>query len=82
MESKKDCECTDECLGYLTKDCKGLYYDRTYQPISLSKVEKKETLSLGKLVEEAGSEEELIKILKLPHIAPLVREAMRNNCKK
>ena len=43
---------------------------------------KQETLSWGKLVEEAGSEEELIKILKLPHIAPLVREAMRNNCKK
>ena len=21
---KQDCECTDECLGYLTKDCKGI----------------------------------------------------------
>jgi hypothetical protein len=33
------------------------------------------------LVKLAGSEEELIEILKLPHIAPLVREAMRSNCK-
>ena len=43
---------------------------------------KQENFSWGKLVKEAGSEEELIKILKLPHIAPLIREAMRNNCKK
>jgi hypothetical protein len=42
----------------------------------------KEISSWDKLIEEAGSEEELIKILKLPHIAPLVREAMRNNCKQ
>jgi hypothetical protein len=43
---------------------------------------KQETLSWDELVQEAESKEELIKILKLPHIAPLVREAMRNNCKK
>jgi hypothetical protein len=43
---------------------------------------KQETLSWDELVQEAENKEELIKILKLPHIAPLVREAMRNNCKK
>jgi hypothetical protein len=43
---------------------------------------KQESLSWDELIKEAGSEEQLIKILKLPHIAPLVREAMRNNCKK
>ncbi len=24
QELKQECECTDECLGYLTKDCKGI----------------------------------------------------------
>ena len=24
MENKEECSCTDECLGYLTKTCKGL----------------------------------------------------------
>ena len=43
---------------------------------------KQESLSWDELIREAGSEEQLIKILKLPHIAPLVREAMRNECKK
>jgi hypothetical protein len=42
---------------------------------------KQEILSWDELVKEAGSEEELVKILKLPHIAPLVREAMINNRK-
>ena len=43
---------------------------------------KQESLSWDELIREAGSEEQLIKILKLPHIAPLVREAMKNECKK
>ena len=38
--------------------------------------------SWNELVKEVGSEEELLEILELPHILPLVREAMKNNCKK
>jgi hypothetical protein len=61
-------------------------YERTAQSISLSEVDKEEpkqeTLSWDELVREVGGEEQLIKILKLPHIAPLIREAMLNNCKK
>jgi hypothetical protein len=45
-------------------------------------IPQEEIISWNELIKEAGSEEELIKILKLPHISPLVREAMRNNCKK
>ncbi len=67
------------------------YYDKkeiwhwdflAYKIIIPKEEPKQESLSWNELVREAGSEEELIKILKLPHIAPLVREAMRNNCKK
>jgi len=51
-ESKQECECTDECLGYSTKNCKGLDYDRTYQPISLSEVDEEE--SKQQTIEEAA----------------------------
>jgi len=37
--------------------------------------------SWDELIKEVGGEKELLRILKLPHIAPLVREAMRSNCK-
>ena len=53
-----------------------------YKIIIPKEESKQETLSWDELVQEAENKEELIKILKLPHIAPLVREAMRNNCKK
>lgn len=43
---------------------------------------KQESLSWDELIREAGSEQQLMKILKLPHIAPLVIEAMKNECKK
>ena len=58
--------------------------DKTYSyEIIIPKEEpKQESLSWDELIREAGSEEQLIKILKLPHIVPLVREAMRSRCKK
>ena len=52
-----------------------------YKIIIPKEESKQESLSWDELIREAGSEEQLIKILKLPHIAPLVREAMRSNCK-
>lgn len=57
-------------------------YDKCYKIIIPKEEPKQESLSWDELIREAGSEEQLMKILKLPHIAPLVREAMRNECKK
>lgn len=58
------------------------YMRQRYKIIIPKEESKQESLSWDELIREAGSEEQLIKILKLPHIAPLVREAMKNECKK
>ena len=70
-EPKQECKCTDECLGYLTKECK-----RIEQP-------KSQYSTWQNLIEEVGSEEELIKIIKTDKkLSIMMREAMRNNCKQ
>jgi hypothetical protein len=74
---------------YLTPKSENLQYGETliednvidYKIIIPKEEPKQETLSWDELVQEAENKEELIKILKLPHIAPLVREAMRNSKK-
>lgn len=80
IETMMECEkCGKEHCDNL--QCRG-YKDILYYKIIIPKEEpKQESLSWDELIREAGSEEQLIKILKLPHIAPLVREAMKMNVK-
>mgnify|MGYP003343594075 CR=1 FL=1 len=33
MGDNQQCECTDECLGYLTKECKGIESKKEYNYI-------------------------------------------------
>jgi hypothetical protein len=47
------------------------------------KIPKEEPSTWDKLVKEVGSEEELVKFIKSdPTLSVMMREAMRNNCKK
>ena len=43
---KKECECTDECLGYLTKECKRIEEPKQEKErgITITNVGKQETL--------------------------------------
>lgn len=45
-EQKKECECTDECLGYLTQECKGIEEPKKE---TLEEVAEKYISSIGKL---------------------------------
>lgn len=84
VEVRKECcgQC-DERLCEVYDRGIGWNKNNTFYEIIIPKEEpKQESLSWDELIREAGGEEQLMKILKLPHIAPLVREAMKNECKK
>jgi hypothetical protein len=59
-EPKQDCECKDECLGYLTKDCKRIEQPKQEKErgITITHVGKKETLE--EVAERFYGEEEIV----------------------